>query len=88
MSSRSNEDNTQYDTQLVCTSNKGYSSMYSVFHVIIGFFAIFLSFKCNRGFDLPDFLLACCCPVLYILYRFAVSPDFCEVTGLPALSSR
>ena len=59
-----------------------YRSFYSIFHTIIALFAIFLSFKCNNGFNLPDFLLACCCPVLYILYKFAVSPNFCELTGI------
>ena len=62
--------------------NSRYSSMYSIFHVIIGFFAIFLSFKCNHGLNIGEFLLACCCPVLYILYKFAVSPNFCELTGV------
>jgi hypothetical protein len=53
-----------------------YSTMYSVFHFIIGIFALYLSFKCNKGFS-ADILFACCCPHLYIIYRFATSPDFC-----------
>lgn len=62
-----------------------YSTMYSVFHTIIMFFALYLSFKCNNGFLLFDFLFACCCPVLYILYRGITSPNFCNAfTNLPA----
>jgi hypothetical protein len=53
-----------------------YGPMYSVFHTIIMVFALYLSFKCNNGFNPVDFLLACCCPVLYIIYRAATS-QFC-----------
>jgi len=53
-----------------------YSSMYSIFHLITGFFAVYLSFKCNNGLA-PDLLFACCCPIFYIIYRFATSPNFC-----------
>ena len=53
-----------------------YGPMYSVFHTIIMVFALYLSFKCNNGFNPVDFLVACCCPVLYIIYRAATS-QFC-----------
>jgi hypothetical protein len=53
-------------------------SFYSVFHTVIALFAIYLSFKCNNGFAIGDFLIACCCPVLYIIYRAATS-NFCAV---------
>ena len=56
-----------------------YSCMYSAFHSVIMLFALFLSFKCNNGFVPLDFLFACCCPVLYILYRAALSPNFCNL---------
>ena len=52
-------------------------SIYSIFHTITALFAIYLSFKCNNGLAIGDLLLACCCPVLYILYRAATS-DFCS----------
>ena len=82
MSDNSDEQNVQCkETQIFVVERHG--PMYSIFHTITAVFALYLSFKCNRGFNLPDFLLACCCPVLYILYRFVVSPDFCEMTGLP-----
>jgi len=56
-------------------------SFYSVFHTVIALFAIYLSFKCNNGFAIGDFLIACCCPVLYIIYRAATS-NFCEVPSV------
>ena len=81
-----------------CTNNQNeknketfentYGSMYSIFHLILAIFAIYLSFKCNHGFELPHFLLACCCPIPYIIYQFVVSPTFCELRGLPSPVSR
>ena len=53
-------------------------SIYSIFHTITSLFAIYLSFKCNNGLAIGDFLLACCCPILYIIYRAATS-NFCSV---------
>lgn len=60
-------------------------SFYSVFHTVIALFAIYLSFKCNNGFAIGDFLIACCCPVLYIIYRAATS-NFCAVPSVPSVS--
>jgi len=51
--------------------------MYSVFHTVISLFAIYLSFKCNKGLNFPDLIVAILCPVLYVLYRTAVSDDLC-----------
>lgn len=53
-------------------------SFYSIFHTVTALFAIYLSFKCSNGFAIGDFLIACCCPVLYIIYRAATS-NFCAV---------
>lgn len=60
-------------------------SFYSVFHTVIALFAIYLSFKCNNGFAIGDFLIACCCPVLYIIYRAATS-NFCAVPSGASVS--
>jgi len=49
-----------------------YYNMYYVFHVIVGLFALYLSFRCNRGINVLDLLFALFCPVLYIIYRTAV----------------
>jgi hypothetical protein len=52
--------------------------MYGVFHMIISIFAIYLSFKCNKGVNLIDLLLAIFFPFFYIIYRLAVSENFCQ----------
>jgi len=54
-----------------CKKNK-HLHMYSIFHSVVSVFAIYLSFKCNRGLNLLDLLFAMFCPVLYVIYRTAV----------------
>ena len=44
----------------------------NILQVLIFIYALYLSFKCNDGFKLGDFLLACCCSSCYVAYRFAV----------------
>jgi hypothetical protein len=46
-------------------------SLYMVTHLIISFFAIYLSWKCNNGFKLMSFLAALLCPYLYIIWALA-----------------
>lgn len=49
------------------------TSIYGIFHTILGFFAIYLSFKCNNNmFNLGGFMFACCCPHIYIMYSLAL----------------
>jgi hypothetical protein len=45
--------------------------VYSVFHLIMSFVAIYLSFKCNNGFNFGSFLVAFCCPYIYIIFILA-----------------
>jgi len=45
--------------------------IYSVFHSIMALIAIYLAFRCNKGFSLGPFLIACTCPYLYIIYVVA-----------------
>ena len=44
----------------------------SIVNWIIFFYAIYLSFKCNKGFNFLSFLAACCCSYFYVAYRLAV----------------
>jgi len=44
------------------------NSIYPSFHTTMIPIAIYLSFKCNNGFDFGSFLAAFCCPHIYILY--------------------
>lgn len=61
--------------------NSPVKTMYSIFHLVVSVFALYLAFKCNNGFDLGGFLLACCCPYIYIIYKFATSDNFCGIRG-------
>lgn len=45
--------------------------IYSIFHVIMSLVAIYLAFKCNNGFDMGSFIIAFCCPYIYIIYILA-----------------
>lgn len=45
--------------------------VYSVFHSIMSLVAIYLSFRCNKNFDISSFLIALCCPYIYIIYILA-----------------
>lgn len=58
------------------TMTSGYS-IYGVIHLAAFLFAIYLSFKCNKGFDLGAFVMALIFPYLYIIYKFATDSTFC-----------
>jgi hypothetical protein len=45
--------------------------IYSVFHTVMAFIAIYLSFRCNNGFKWGSFLLALLFPYIYIIYILA-----------------
>jgi len=45
--------------------------IYSVFHTIMSIIALFLSYRCNGCFEWIPFLVALCCPYLYIIYIIA-----------------
>ena len=44
----------------------------SIVQTIVLLGALYLSFKCNKGFNLGSVLLACCCPICYLAYRLAI----------------
>jgi hypothetical protein len=48
-----------------------FCSLYMITHMIISFFAIYLSWRCNKGFNLLSFLAALLCPYLYIIWVLA-----------------
>jgi hypothetical protein len=48
-----------------------YGCSYGIFHLIISFFAIYLSWYCNRRFEPISFAVALFCPHLYIMYMLA-----------------
>ena len=52
-------------------------SIWSIVHLVLAVFALYLSFKCNQGFNLLSFLAALCCPYLYIPYILATKDSTC-----------
>jgi len=40
---------------------------------IIFFYAMYLCFKCNKGFKFGSFLAAFCCPLIYVIYILAAT---------------
>ena len=49
------------------------SSLYVITHLILSFFAIYLSWRCaNMQFSAFHFIAALCCPHLYIIWALAV----------------
>jgi hypothetical protein len=46
--------------------------IYMIFHIIMSFIAVYLSWKCNGGkFDLLSFLIGLFFPYIYIIYILA-----------------
>ena len=53
---------------------RNFSSIYTITHLIISFFAIYLSWRCSgRKFDLVPFIFALFCPHFYIIYVLAAN---------------
>ncbi len=63
---------TEKEVYEICSPQR---AIYSVFHTVMFFIAIFLSFRCNKGFSFGSFLVACLCPPLYILYILVTEYD-------------
>ena len=45
--------------------------IYSIFHSLMAIVAIYMSYRCNNGFHLGSFLIACTCPYIYVIYMVA-----------------
>ena len=67
----SENNNDQEEVNVFVIKKYDYGIMYTITHLIISMFAIYLSWKCNGGFNLGAFLIALFCPYLYILYVLA-----------------
>lgn len=60
--------------KIIIVNKSSPHTMYMVTHLIMSFFAIYLSWKCSNGtFNLYSFLLALFCPYLYIIYALAIN---------------
>lgn len=72
-----------------------YGSIYMITHIIISFFAIYLSWRCNGGFNVLHFFAALLCPYLYIIWALAtrggcgvfdISSDMSELSGMSRIT--
>lgn len=64
-----------------------YGLLYIITHMTISFFAIFLSWRCNKdGFNIGSFCFALFCPYLYIIWALATQGG-CGIfdKGIPGL---
>ena len=65
----------------------GGSSLGNIINFLSIALAIYLSFKCNNGFDFGGMLGALCCPQCYILYKYFTTINMCGafdfITGKP-----
>ena len=48
--------------------------LYKILMTFIWCIAVYLSIRCNGGFDLGAFLVACICSPFYIVYKLAMMP--------------
>ncbi len=63
----------EYEDNTVILQKTEYSSLYFITHLILSFFAIYLSWKCSKStFNLLHFIAALLCPHLYIIWALAI----------------
>jgi len=78
-----NQDNENDDNKQTKIAPQ-YSSIYMITHMILSFFAIYLSWRCSNGVFSPiNFLFAFCCPHLYIIWALATRGGCGIFEGLP-----
>lgn len=68
-----NNDETPENINIIINykQNSGYY-IYSIFHIIMIFIAVYLSWKCNNGnFDVITFVIALLFPHIYVIYILA-----------------
>ena len=54
-----------------CQQSGAGRQLYSIFHSLMAIVAIYMSYRCNNGFHLGSFLIACSCPYIYVIYMVA-----------------
>jgi len=53
-------------------TNNTNKAIYGIFHTLMALLAIYLSFRCNDNkFNAASFVVAFCCPYIYIIYILA-----------------
>ena len=62
----------QNEEQVVTTSKTSYIGIiWGIFNLCIWLVAIYLSFKCNKPYNIGSFLIAFCCPHIYLIFILA-----------------
>jgi hypothetical protein len=51
------------------------NTIYGIFHTIMFLIAVFLSMRCNHGFNFGSFIVACIFPYIYIFYILVTEYD-------------
>ena len=65
--------NEHFENENENENKKAYSSLYFITHIILSFFAIYLSWRCSGSqFNIFHFIVAFCCPHLYIIWSLAM----------------
>ena len=73
-SSNNNNSNSECN-EIILPQSSGISR---VIGTLVVLYALFLAFRCNKGFNLGDFILAICCAPFYIVYKIA-NPNNCNL---------
>jgi hypothetical protein len=64
-----NERNVKFIVNNKCNTDQ---VLYSIFHTLMAFVAVYLSFRCNNNkFNSASFIFALLCPYIYIIYILA-----------------
>ena len=72
------ENNNEYneirdsDNNETCTTKSILNLLWGMLNVLVGVYAIYLSFQRSGGFDFGSFLAALCCSWCYVAYALAV----------------
>lgn len=75
------------DRPIIVDQRSDTMNIWAIVHLVLAVFALYLSFRCNQGFNLLHFLAAFCCPYLYIPYMLAFKDSTCPVPIFPNFGS-
>lgn len=53
------------------------ASVFALIHFVAFLFALYLAIRCHNGFEWKSFLVAFCCPYIYIVYSLAINNGIC-----------
>ena len=81
------DENKEHFTVVNTNKNTILFSTYGILHFFAFLFALYLSFKCNGGFNVLHFLVAFFCPWIYIVYILATRKGICSgyIKGKPPI---